>query len=79
MGSGDGSDTAGLYSATSWDNDIDFAASSPFAMNDGAVITSLLTNISGSADSSFYPTISFDMAGLRLGNRNRPTLGDVMR
>ena len=71
-GSGTGIDTAGLYNVTLWNTNILFGASSPFAIDGGTKIASLLSNTSGSdspgGDLSFYRIVSFDLAGLGLGS-----------
>ncbi len=40
-GSGTGTDTAGLYSVTSWDTDVYYGASNPFAMDGGSLVSAL--------------------------------------
>jgi len=57
---------AGLYSDLTWNNGVytGHQISNPFAMDAGALSGSLLTNLSGNIDDSFYRTVSFDMAGL---------------
>jgi hypothetical protein len=61
-------DAAGLYHVTQWNNDIAFAVSSPFAMDEGSLLASLTGASNGSeskADGlSYYRTASFDLAAL---------------
>lgn len=60
-------DAAGLYSVTSWNNDIYFTVSSPFAMESGSFLSGISTT-SGSAaladGVSFYRTATIDLASL---------------
>lgn len=65
----DGRDAAGLYSVTEWNNDIYYSAeSSPFAMDSGSQVDSLLTNTSGLVGDSYFRAVSFDLAALNLGS-----------
>ena len=64
MGSGTGIDSAGLYSASSWSNDIigGHHASDPFALNGGALIAGVLTsNSAGKVDESYYRIVSLNL------------------
>jgi hypothetical protein len=67
----DGKDLAGLYSVTNWNNDIIFNQSSPFAIDSGELVASLLTNETNTtapaSGGSFFRTVSFDMTGTGLG------------
>jgi hypothetical protein len=66
LGSGN-QDAAGLYSVSLWNNDISFASSSPFAMDEGSFLAGI-TGTSGSAwlagDKSYYRTVTFDLTEL---------------
>jgi len=70
IGSGN-QDAAGLYKVTEWNNDLAFAVSSPFAMDEGSLVTSLTGASNGAevkADGlSYYRTASFDLAALGFG------------
>lgn len=66
-GSGTGIDPAGLYSVSLWNNQMSFSQSSPFAMDAGSLITSLLSNTAGQVGSSYYRAVSFDLTSLGLG------------
>ena len=69
----DGTDAAGLYSVSGWNPNtgIYYQASNPFAIDAGAKVVDLLTNISGSGDSgggntSYYRIVSFDISDLNI-------------
>jgi hypothetical protein len=73
-GSGTGIDAAGFYSVSQWNNDMvpgHVSQATPFAMDGGALVRSLLSNQSGSGTAggatSYYRIVSFDLAGLGLG------------
>jgi len=73
-GSGTGVDAAGLYSVSQWNNDMvpgHVGQATPFAMDGGAFVRSLLSNQTGSGTAggatSYYRIVSFDLAGLGLG------------
>ncbi|HAC35230.1 MAG TPA: hypothetical protein DCF45_11990 [Gammaproteobacteria bacterium] len=70
MGSGTGIDAAGLYSVSSWSNDIisGHHVSDPFAMDGGSLVASLLSNDAGFDGESFYRTVSFDLTALGIGS-----------
>ena len=56
---GDGSDAAGLYKVTSWNNDISLPVSSPFAMDGGELLTdALIKNDSGFGETGSKTTNS---------------------
>mgnify|MGYP001087931620 CR=1 FL=1 len=70
-----GVDTAGLYQVSQWSNDIIYTASSPFAMETGALKTGLSENLTAAydftdgvnnagIDSSFYRIVTFNLAGI---------------
>jgi hypothetical protein len=59
LGSGN-QDQAGLYSVSEWNNDIYFDVSSPFAMDEGSLLSSI-ENEAGSEGDSFYRVVSFDL------------------
>ncbi|MDN3637325.1 PEP-CTERM sorting domain-containing protein [Simiduia curdlanivorans] len=67
-----GQDAAGLYAVDTWNNDIAFDRSSPFAMSSGAFLTGGLMNEgSGSgADlaTSYYNMFSFNVGALGLSS-----------
>ncbi|WP_198262956.1 PEP-CTERM sorting domain-containing protein [sulfur-oxidizing endosymbiont of Gigantopelta aegis] len=64
-----GTDDAGLYNASSWSNNIYYSSqSSPFALNGGTLVKSLLTNNYGQESDSYFRTVSFDITGLGLGS-----------
>lgn len=68
VGIGSGNrDAAGLYAVSLWNNDISFSQSSPFAMDEGSLISGI-TGSSGSAlladGRSYYRTATFDLAAL---------------
>jgi len=67
IGSGN-QDPAGFYKVSEWNNDLALAVSSPFAMDEGSLVTSLTGASSGAelmADGlSYYRTASFDLASL---------------
>lgn len=67
---GDGKDAAGLYSVSTWNNNIAFGQSAPFAMDAGSFITSLLSYSAGYNNilDSYFRTVSFDISSLGLGN-----------
>ena len=64
-----GTDSAGLYSVTTWSNDVYFTASNPFAMESGdlkqSVNTSVniggATNDAGFEGDSYYRKVSFNL------------------
>ena len=68
-GNGDGIDAAGFYSVSSWNNDIIYNASSPFAMDGGTFIKGLESNTAGQDGVSYFRTVSFDLAGLGFGSQ----------
>ena len=68
-GNGDGIDAAGLYSVSSWNNDIIYSASAPFAMDGGTFIKGLESNTAGQDGVSYFRTVSFDLAGLGFGSQ----------
>ncbi|MBV1915711.1 MAG: PEP-CTERM sorting domain-containing protein [Pseudomonadales bacterium] len=73
MGSGTGIDTAGLYNAGSWSNDVisSHHASDPFALNGGSLIAGGLTaNAAGSEGSSYYRIVSLDLNTLGVSYDN---------
>ncbi len=64
-----GIDPAGFYSVSEWNNNIYYQAeSSPFAMDEGDIVESLLSNEVGFENGSYYRTVSFDLSSLGLGN-----------
>lgn len=67
-GSGTGTDAAGLYKNISWNNDIAFLTSSPFAMGNGTKVIDLLgdNNQTGYADGekSYYRIITLNLLTL---------------
>ncbi|KHE93264.1 MAG: PEP-CTERM sorting domain-containing protein [Candidatus Scalindua rubra] len=71
-GLGSGIDGAGLYSVTSWNNDMvgSFSGSDPFAMKTGTLLGDLSTNSwdkeTIGSDTSFARIVSFDLADLGL-------------
>ena len=80
LGSGN-TDPAGLYRVSAWNNQIAFPTSSPFAMDAGTWVVGLnkiggvTQNFTGSgyptsgpAGKSYYRIVSFDLAGLGLGD-----------
>jgi hypothetical protein len=62
LGSGN-QDTAGLYQVSDWNNEIYYAESSPFAMDEGSFL-SAIGNEAGSEDDSFYRVVTFDLDAL---------------
>ncbi len=68
-GSGNGVDAAGLYSVNTWNNDVYFHESDPFAIDDGTKISDLLSNSAGysSSQDAYYRAVSFDISALGLG------------
>ncbi len=68
-GSGTGVDAAGLYSGVTWNNDIYFDESAPFAMTEGSLVGGALIGTSAdyvaSAD-SYFRTASIDLNVLGL-------------
>ncbi len=66
IGSGN-QDLAGLYSVSLWNNNISYLESSPFAMDDGSLVTGI-TGTVGSAllndGLSYYRTATFDLSAL---------------
>jgi hypothetical protein len=61
VGAGSGNqDIAGLYSVTSWNNDINFPESSPFAMDGGNKIGDI-SSVSGLVGDSYYRTAVLDL------------------
>lgn len=60
-----GIDDAGLYSVSSWSNEVysGHHISDPFAMDGGTKVGDILTD-AGSEGDSFFRTVSFNMAGL---------------
>ncbi len=67
-GSGTGIDAAGLYSVSAWNNNISFSSSAPFAMDAGSLVSGLLSNTAGQEGTSYYRTVSFDLAALGLND-----------
>ena len=67
---GTGVDTAGLYSVTSWNNDIYYGQSAPYAMSGGSLLVAANSSNfqEGSAMSdlnlSFYNIFSFDLSSI---------------
>ncbi|MFD2231242.1 hypothetical protein [Alkalimarinus sediminis] len=66
---GDGKDDAGLYRVSSWNNDIIYNDSAPFAMDGGTFVKGLESNRSGQDGVSYFRIVSFDLAGLGFGNQ----------
>ena len=70
-GSGTGIDDAGLYEVSGWSNDVysGHHESDPFAIDDGAKLSDLLTNTAGydAGLETYYRTVSFDVTGLGWG------------
>lgn len=62
LGSGD-QDAAGLYQATEWNNEISFAVSAPFGMDEGAFISGISTS-QGSGSGSYFRTATIDLDSL---------------
>ncbi len=67
---GTGVDAAGLYKATSWNNDIYYGQSAPYGMSGGSMLVAANagnfkegTGMSG-ADLSFYNIFSFDLSNI---------------
>lgn len=67
---GTGVDAAGLYKATSWNNDIYYGQSAPYGMSGGSMLVAANvgnfqegTGISGT-DLSFYNIFSFDLSNI---------------
>ena len=67
-----GTDAAGLYSVSAWNNDIYFNASSPFAMESGSLLSSgLMSENSGVGaydKTSYYNMFSFNVGALGLSS-----------
>lgn len=65
-GTGTGVDAAGVYQVSSWNNDIYFSESAPFAMNGGTKVADLVENVAGydSAAKSYFRTVTFDYSEL---------------
>ncbi|MEJ2394189.1 MAG: PEP-CTERM sorting domain-containing protein [Candidatus Thiodiazotropha sp.] len=67
VNAGGAPDAEGLYSVSSWNNNISFAVSSPFAMDSGSLLTGV-TSTSGFATlvdgTSYFRTATFDLAAL---------------
>lgn len=64
-----GIDDAGLYSGITWNNDILFPISSPFAMDSGTLIAGALQENDwgregSGANRSYYRIVSFDISGI---------------
>ncbi|WP_457573676.1 PEP-CTERM sorting domain-containing protein [Desulfolithobacter sp.] len=60
-------DPSGLYQVTEWNNDIAFADSAPFAMEEGDLITTGSTSAGyDAAEDSYYRIVSFDISTLSL-------------
>ncbi len=60
-------DDSGLYEVTEWNNDIYFAESAPFAMEEGNLVTTGSTSAGyDSAAYSYYRIVSFDISSLSL-------------
>ncbi len=58
-------DASGLYEVTNWNNDILFAVSSPFAMENGTFLGAGATAVGLDGD-SYWRTVSFDLSLLGL-------------
>jgi hypothetical protein len=67
LNAGGAPDAAGVYNVSSWNNNIYFTASSPFAMDSGSTLTGI-TSTSGSASLadglSYFRTATFDLTAL---------------
>lgn len=64
-----GIDDAGLYSGITWNNDILFSESAPFAMDSGTLIADALQENNwgkegSGANKSYYRIVSFDISGI---------------
>lgn len=75
VGNGSGNqDAAGFYAVSTWNNDISFSSSSPFAMDEGFFISGLAASTSGSAwlpdGRSYYRTATIDLSSLGLEELN---------
>ena len=68
----DGEDPAGFYSVTGWNNNVysGHHDSDPFAISNGSLVSSLLSNDSGQDGVFFWRTVSFDLAGTGLSLAN---------
>lgn len=66
-GSGTGIDAMGVYEVSSWNNNINFGASAPYAMN-GGTLKALMTTTSGydAVAASYFRTVTFEYADLGL-------------
>ncbi len=62
-----GIDPAGFYSVSQWNSNILHPVSGVFAMDEGQIIESLLSNEAGYENNSYYRTVSFDLSSLGLG------------
>ena len=72
-----GTDAAGFYAVSSWNNDVysGHTVANPFAVDGGALVSSLSSNLSGSGfvagsgtlgGTSYYRTVTFDIGSLGL-------------
>jgi len=65
----DGIDTAGLYTVSTWDLDVYYTVSNPFAMDEGTIVTgSNGTTSAGQDGDSYWRTVSFDISSLGLSS-----------
>jgi len=63
----DGFDTAGLYAVSTWDNDVLYTDSNPFAMDVGTIVTgSNGTTDFGFDGTSYWRTVSFNLTSLNI-------------
>ena len=60
---GSDQDAAGFYKATDWNNELSFAASAPFGMDEGAFISGIGTS-QGSGSGSYFRTATVDLNSL---------------
>lgn len=63
-----GVDPEGFYSVSEWNNNITYPESVPFAMDEGSLVTGLLSNEAGQQGDSYFRTVSFDLSSLGLGD-----------
>lgn len=61
-----GTDAAGLYKNVTWNTEIYYGVSNPFAMESGSLIESFGAgnNMLGTEYNSYYRTVSFDISGI---------------
>ncbi|MBV5329203.1 MAG: PEP-CTERM sorting domain-containing protein [Chlorobium sp.] len=65
----DGKDSAGLYKVTTWNKNIAYGISNPFAMDAGtAVIGADGDTDAGKVGTSYWRTVSFDISSLSLSD-----------